>query len=222
MINLIELLSEKDKNTIINYVDAFGCDKENFVGVDEWLCNWNCANQKLYKLLGNNLIVKIPYSCKKEKSTLTYQFKKLCQDSPFITSYNDIFYKYLYRYVTSEGYCSRIFSDFTYEDIYVEDSVRESFKINDPNKKGILQIQQGMKPVKALQKIMKYFSEYFTDEDRKNFEDFRLKHSLILNDKTISGNLVFSIHPLDYMTMSDNSLNWHSCMSWANSRNDEL
>ena len=46
------------------------------------------------------------------------------------------------------------------------------------------------------------------------FEAARLEHSQILNQKNLTGELCLSIHPLDYSTMSDNSNNWGSCMSW--------
>ena len=39
-------------------------------------------------------------------------------------------------------------------------------------------------------------------------------HSRILNQKYMDGELCLSIHPLDYMTMSDNDNNWDSCMKW--------
>lgn len=45
-------------------------------------------------------------------------------------------------------------------------------------------------------------------------EQFRLEHSQVLNQKTMRGTLCLSIHPLDYMTMSDNEAGWSSCMSW--------
>lgn len=47
------------------------------------------------------------------------------------------------------------------------------------------------------------------------YEEFRIEHSRILNDKTLNGNLCLSIDPLDFLTMSDNSYNWSSCMSWV-------
>lgn len=46
------------------------------------------------------------------------------------------------------------------------------------------------------------------------FEIFRQAHSQILNQKLLKGNLCFSIHPLDFLTMSDNDCGWSSCMSW--------
>ena len=47
------------------------------------------------------------------------------------------------------------------------------------------------------------------------FELFRQAHSQILNQKSLKGNLCFSIHPLDFLTMSDNDCGWSSCMSWV-------
>lgn len=38
--------------------------------------------------------------------------------------------------------------------------------------------------------------------------------SLALTSKKTKGKVCISIHPLDYMTMSDNNENWDSCMNW--------
>ena len=39
-------------------------------------------------------------------------------------------------------------------------------------------------------------------------------HSTVSTGRKIKGTLCLSIHPLDYMTMSDNDENWDSCMNW--------
>lgn len=70
-------------------------------------------------------------------------------------------------------------------------------------------ITNGMRPLKAIAKIIEYFPA-------DKFEKFRLYHSQILNTRKMRGNLCLSIHPLDYITMSDNDSNWSSCMSWIN------
>lgn len=72
----------------------------------------------------------------------------------------------------------------------------------------ILSISEGMKPMKLFNKLAKEFGL------EKEFEEFRLEHSRILNDNKLKGKLTISIHPLDYMTMSDNNSDWSSCMSW--------
>ena len=52
------------------------------------------------------------------------------------------------------------------------------------------------------------------------YETFRRAHSLVLNQKKIKGNLCLSIHPLDYLNMSDNECGWSSCMQWVNEAGD--
>lgn len=86
---------------------------------------------------------------------------------------------------------------------FYEDHV---FILNDTT----ITIKSGTKPMRALKKLAKVIDK----EDE--FEQFRLAHSMILNQKTIKGTLCLSIHPFDYVTMSDNDYNWDSCMSWEN------
>jgi hypothetical protein len=70
-------------------------------------------------------------------------------------------------------------------------------------------VQHGTKVSKAIGKIAKAF-----EMPNEQFEAFRIACSQGMNQKEITGNLTLSIHPLDYMTMSDNSCCWSSCMSW--------
>lgn len=70
-------------------------------------------------------------------------------------------------------------------------------------------ISSGMSVIKALGKIAAAFNI-------PGFEAFRIAHSQILNQAKIKGELCLSIHPMDYMTMSDNDNDWESCMSWIN------
>lgn len=91
-----------------------------------------------------------------------------------------------------------------------------SNKLNYPYNKTIIDFPNGnkveiiknSKTIKVLGKVAKALNL------EKEFEEFRLEHSRILNQKRIKGTLCLSIHPLDYLTMSDNSMNWTSCMSW--------
>lgn len=75
----------------------------------------------------------------------------------------------------------------------------------------VFRIEQGCKPMKMLGKILREINDPVMLE---YYENARLAHSRILNDKMLRGELCFSIHPLDYMTMSDNTYHWSSCMSW--------
>lgn len=71
-----------------------------------------------------------------------------------------------------------------------------------------IQICSGAKTMRTLGKICKMLD--MTAE----FEQFRIAHSQIMNQRCLSGELHLSIHPLDYMTASDNTCGWSSCMSW--------
>lgn len=68
------------------------------------------------------------------------------------------------------------------------------------------------KNAKLMRILGRYAKAYGVENE---FEKFRLEHSLALNQKSYTGELCISIHPLDYATMSDNNNNWSSCMSWS-------
>lgn len=75
-----------------------------------------------------------------------------------------------------------------------------------------VKVQKGAKIIRTLKKIMESFKD---EEGLAMFEDFRNAHSLVLNQKKLTGDLCLSIHPMDFMTMSDNDEGWDSCMSWT-------
>lgn len=70
-----------------------------------------------------------------------------------------------------------------------------------------LNIVPGMKITRILGKLAEAWN-------LPGYEDFRLRHSQVMNQSKVAGELCLSIHPLDYMTMSDNDSSWESCMSW--------
>ena len=71
-----------------------------------------------------------------------------------------------------------------------------------------IQLQNGMKITRAMTQLCAQIG--MSDE----WEQFRIKHSQVLNQKKLKGTLCLSIHPLDYATASDNDNGWSSCMSW--------
>ena len=248
-INLIDKLTELDKKRIENYVLAYGAT-EGFVGVDKWLQDWSHANQKLYKLLGGQLIVKKELKLAKNKEILLEQFKWLFFDTDFFDTLKD--FKSFYCAVRADEFDVHIFDYLTKKednflksgmfnvinfltensdkavDVFINDAIETGFKIVAPYSGKTFQVQKGMKPVRALKKIVDFFkAEASANPDYakrvalqlkrvdNEYEQFRVKASMIFNDKFITGKLCISIHPLDYITMSDNSLDWSSCMSWT-------
>lgn len=61
----------------------------------------------------------------------------------------------------------------------------------------------GMKLIKAF----KYFNE-FKDSEIRFLQDLA---SQVIQKTKVEGTLCISIHPLDYMTISENNMNWRSC-----------
>lgn len=70
-------------------------------------------------------------------------------------------------------------------------------------------ISNNAKVMKVLNKISKIVHL------EQEFEEFRIAHSQILNQKLLTGTLCLSIHPFDFMTLSDNDYGWDSCMNWV-------
>ncbi len=68
--------------------------------------------------------------------------------------------------------------------------------------------QENAKTIKVIGKICQSYNIPY-------FEEFRLAHSQVLNKPLQKGLVHISIHPLDYITMSE-SPDWSSCMNWHN------
>lgn len=94
---------------------------------------------------------------------------------------------------------------------FFDNQLRDSFTVYLPEG-GTKTYKAGMKAMRFLAKVIEDLG--LKDELGGKVEEFRLKHSQILNTKHTKYKLNLSIHPLDYITMSDNCEGWGSCMSW--------
>lgn len=206
MLDLIELLPEKDKELMKEYIYQYGIGEKDFIGLEAYLKDWADSKKKLYRLLGNQFQVEIPYAFEKTEAVLINELNDLLNHSFIIKYHNNFISKCDVEIAT------KLWNNESVR-VYKDNKLTESVRIKPilDGKKEI-QLQQGMKPLRALQKIVDNYPEIFSKEE---FEDFRIKHSMCLNDKTIKGNLVISIHPFDFITMSDNACDWSSCMSWT-------
>lgn len=204
-------LSDTEKEQIEYYLKTYNDAGRIDVSLKDILYFWNEEKRDLYQLLGNQLIVSKQIEYKKSYSEIVDDFREQwgtigcnftiqCRDFFERNLPNELFFC---RYDLRDLYNLYTLAENKYRGM--------NFKIEFPNGE-IMAIQNGMKPLKALAKLNKIY--HFCDEE--TFEEFRIFHSQILNQKKLSGNLTISIHPLDYMTMSDNWCGWRSCMSWEN------
>ena len=229
MFNLYSQLTTEDKDKIEQYIYNYGILKDYYLGTEKWLQYWSTEKIKLYKLLDSQFILKIPFSYNKDKKDIERDIdaliycnneygkfitliKQIVRNLPNADLYNNDFYELV---------CDMLHIDSLAENItHTYISKKVTFKAEGAKRE--LQLQPKGKPVKMLGKVITYLIDnnvIKSEEEKKyfadNLEGFRIRHSQILNEKTINGNLCFSVHPLDFMTMSDNNT-WNSCMNWRN------
>lgn len=222
MINLIQNIPTKELEMIDNYrledkevaaARAYNSDR-GFAPIEDILKEWNTSKQDLYALLGNNFILSKHITVKKDKEIIKDEVWKFVQSNVFKHRLRNFAYSANIDFHSPydwENFLSIIdwlFSVNSLIDNKLEGRAENSpckiiFKESGHN----LQISNGTKPLRVLKKIAE-------ECHIEGFEEFRLQHSRILNTKELSGELCLSIHPLDYMTMSDNNCDWTSCMSW--------
>lgn len=208
---LINFLKEEEIKAITSYRKAYAYLDEGvhvintFAPTEEILRVWNKEKIELFKLLGNNLILEKKFEYQKSSEELNRDIDEMLFNSEsqcreFIVNYKAVaFENKEVKYELLSLLNPYNLEDNTYKGL--------PFKINFPNGRSY-KVSNGCKISKALGKISNGFGI-------KNFEEFRIGYSQLLNQKKLTGNLVLSIHPIDYMTMSDNDCGWDSCMSWV-------
>lgn len=227
---LIEKISDEEISLIENYrrnyaynENSYNCH-DNFISTKEILKVWeNAKGEYLYKLFDTNLTLTKHLNFTKSFEELSEEFDCMMDGvSQFGragrsgNSFSDKFVKLMRTKPNFENLfgdsCDNVANELL-RLVYNETLINNRYDGDDidiplPNGK-MYKVRNGCKPMRALNKIAEIFH-------LDGFEDFRICHSQILNQKDIGGDLTISIHPLDYMTMSDNTCGWDSCMSWYN------
>lgn len=149
--------------------------------IDELMNNWLKAKSRFIDAFGGKLIWEYPIPC-----TFTLdESEKTSRIAEFIDYIDD---KYdntdLKSFIKSNQvtfYDNRVYSN----------SVHDGKKI-----------PEGMKLLKAF--------KYFVPGERA-LNDIQVRASQIIQENKISGTLCFSVHPLDFLSSSENTYNWRSC-----------
>lgn len=227
--NIFNELPQKDieflHNYLVNYSDGGETGTLPCHKMEYWLRYWSENKEHLYKMFGNQFILKreIEFAkCRediidelwrkfRDRSTpankMVDKFRSNLED--YILDKIDYYSHYELRSRLMDLCCSY---DFLAENVYTGASfiIPKQFTVNNKE----LVVSSGCKAVKMIGKIAKAFGV------EEGFEEFRQAHSQVLNQKTLRGTLCLSIHPLDYITMSDNDCGWSSCMAWVEDRGD--
>lgn len=153
--------------------------------VDELIDNWYQAKKNIIALFGGKLIYTFP-----EKVVFHLdEREKRIRLSEFIDSIAD-------HWDNGE------LADFiaTFQDNFFENLTLADYVVPSSGKV----ITKGSKIIKAFK---------FFEEDKIVLDDLQTQASMLIQDDKVEGYLSFSVHPLDYLSSSENNYNWRSCHS---------
>lgn len=245
--DLYSKLPFEDVKLLANYLNTYGGNSSVYLaGMQNFLRYWTIAKESLYKVFGENFILKKEISYEKSKDELCQKMVEEMNAGAAGVLRNRIIQKIhslhlprlevhlLEDLISINSLVDNIYSGESF--IIPKESTVTGYS---------LQIPHGCKTVKMIGKIIeatgidkKVYTcskcgRILTDEHnhcpwcthskavkKDAYEEFRRVHSLVLNQKKLKDTLCLSIHPLDYITMSDNDCGWSSCMQWMEDAGD--
>ena len=204
-----EALTAQDKEYITEYIEKWGGINSPIklkAPLDYILREWNKSKQTLFNIFGEKLMLE------KEIQVEDGDNKKIREINNYLNSTNP-----------GTDFINSVRKLFTFNGAYFEDTyatynltqakqlftnrVAKEFSYRNKDNK-VIKVPEGAKVMRVLQKIAKEF-------DLPDFEIFRNHISRITEIRKSKIKFTLSIHPLDYMTMSDNANGWESCMNWT-------
>ena len=204
-----EALTAQDKEYITEYIEKWGGINSPIklkAPLDYILREWNKSKQTLFNIFGEKLMLE------KEIQVEDGDNKKIREINNYLNSTNP-----------GTDFINSVRKLFTFNGTYFEDTyatynltqakqlftnrVAKEFSYRNKDNK-VIKVPEGAKVMRVLQKIAKEF-------DLPDFEIFRNHISRITEIRKSKIKFTLSIHPLDYMTMSDNANGWESCMNWT-------
>ena len=182
---------------------------------------WEEKKEKLFKLFDNKLIMSfdIPID-------FSYNFNfEVKEEMSKILANNDSFFREIksqietVKFLDKKGYPIgngfHILSNIFYnEENWLSNSI---VGLLDRNCNSCsLYINENIKPIKIYENtkittLISKLADLF--EFKPEYEKLRLKHSEIIQKLKKIDKVYVSIHPLDFVTLSDNANNWSSCVS---------
>lgn len=218
-------LTEQDKYNIRKYIYLYAnC---NCGPLDIVLKEWNKSKRRLYHAFGNKLRIEKDIKLDKDVTFLkkllseiystysTYYLNNLTYLKNVLTNIQQTkkmnFYQDFALFILNHPKLSlqeqkQLLKMFQYENI-----VRGYFAYNFELKQISFSVRPGAKTIRTIQKCIKALG--YTNIEL--FNQWRNQINIINSNQLANAKMVISIHPIDFMTMSDNNCNWSSCMSWT-------
>ena len=217
---LFDYLTDEDKICLKEFIES--CVGIEDVDIKKSLRYWNRDKLKMFKALGRKLRVKIPIDVDSDYKLFINKLYETYQP-PFGYSaegqtnhlFIDDFETFWSKRIANSSLDQRVRSKGEMTELFKYDNIKNGYlnrtyewcnKLDGFN----LKLPMGAKTMKSIQKMLKTVEYPRMDL----FEQWRNAISNLTTSKHIKTNLVFSIHPIDFLTMSDNNCGWRSCMSW--------
>ena len=227
---IFDRITPREQETIKNYIRLYAGVAES-APLPQVLHVWNKQKRTLYKGLGKELRVKIPVEIPRNALYYQKELKAIYgvypiwdeRDSEIFLSdaakyknfiHNDFVYAYIH-FIASQNWCRT--DKYTASRLLLHQNIEKGYITTQSGDEAYhfqafkATVKNNMRTVRTIQKVLKAMR--FPHMDL--FEKWRNAVSDLNINKDIKADLVFSIHPLDYMTMSDNNCDWSSCMSWT-------
>lgn len=208
-----EALTARDKEYITEYIETWGginSPIELKAPLDYILKEWNKSKQTLFNIFGEKLILEKEIEVKDGANKKVREIKNyLYSADPGINFINSIrkLFEFNNTYFENTYATKNAVYNLIKANQLFTNRVIEEFSYHNKDGK-IIKVPKGAKVMRILQKMAKEF-------DLPDFEIFRNQISRITEVRKSKIKFTLSIHPLDYMTMSDNANGWESCMNWT-------
>jgi hypothetical protein len=177
-----------DVTRVISWSQGIPVEDSEFKGVDDIIDKWLSQKKWVIDAFGGEPIYEYP-----EKFT----FK--ASNSKLENSFNNFVSE-----VKASAYENPALNDFSK---FIEAQTKEAFF---ENRVARAYTYKGEVIYKG-DKLLRSFKHFFTDKEvLKHWQD---KASQVIQKQEISGRLCFSVHPLDFLSASENNNGWESCHS---------
>ena len=195
-------LSKLDKRVYEEYVKRYGYylhKDNNFVNVNNALSTWNFEKQYLFDLFGQELILEKEIDAGFANEVIAREIASQQENHMFSILLRQKLNIVDYYKITKSS------------DLAINKYTGETFKIKCKDKE--ITVHHGCKLNKLYNTLTKAFG--LNELAYYNYSNFL---SSIINQNGVKGTLCLSIHPLDYLTLSDNCCDWSSCLSWMDNQ----
>lgn len=188
---------------------AYSAVVESLVGVkpdvDSALSTWRSAKADIASRLGGNLYATRHVEAEIDQSTTV-------DEAASVTANLTVKVQDMMTYLLWDGHIDT--PDYygvvrlCDPGVLVSSGIAKDVVLRSHGKKNLV-LKAGTKPLKALRKALEYYEYGFKEE----FDRCVSNLSTVTTAREVSADVVFSVAPQDFLTMSDNECGWSSCTS---------